>query len=88
MNTTDTVRLTIRPLPDKTPAALRYRSMLKAMLRQYGFRCLAVEWLNADGTVMGSLGNPCPPPRKPSPKTAKARGMNTGLYVDLTRNAG
>jgi hypothetical protein len=35
--------IVLRPLPDTVPVSVRLRRALKALLRQYGFRCLKVE---------------------------------------------
>jgi hypothetical protein len=36
-------RLTIRPVQDDVPPAVRLRGVLKRLLRSYGFRALQVE---------------------------------------------
>ncbi len=36
-------QLTLRPLERQTPAINRLRSALKALLRGYGFRCVACQ---------------------------------------------
>jgi hypothetical protein len=36
-------RVTLRPLPDQTPEPIRLRHFLKAALRQWGLRAVAVE---------------------------------------------
>jgi hypothetical protein len=37
------VCIVLRPLPDPVPAAVRLRRLLKAALRTYRFRCLALR---------------------------------------------
>jgi hypothetical protein len=41
-------RLRLRALPDRVPAAVRLRRLLKVLLRGYGFRALAVEEVPAE----------------------------------------
>lgn len=44
--------LLLRALPDRTPAEIRLRHVLKALLRTYRFRCQAVQELPADDPVI------------------------------------
>lgn len=37
------IRLTLKPLPDDVPEAIRLRHVLKRLLRTYGFRCMAID---------------------------------------------
>jgi hypothetical protein len=41
--------LTLRPLPDRTPATVRLRRLLKILLRAYGFRVLGLRQVVPDG---------------------------------------
>lgn len=47
MNEGDKVRLTLEALPGPSPPVNRLRQALKALLRSFGFRCLAVEEVKA-----------------------------------------
>jgi hypothetical protein len=51
------VRLTVRPLPDDAPAAVRLRRWLKLGLRTFGLKCLSVEEVpnGSPGTAPAAL---------------------------------
>lgn len=45
------VKLTLQPLPDNIPAAVRLRRLLKALLRGYRFKLVKIEDANDKGTT-------------------------------------
>ena len=52
--------LVLQALPDGVPAPVRLRRLLKALLRGYGFRCLAAEEVvtEEEGAARGVLPDP------------------------------
>ncbi len=51
-------QLTLRPLPDDRPVALRLRAMLKNALRQQRLRCVEILELPAPGSPATAAGPP------------------------------
>lgn len=41
------IHLTLRPLPDTVPVAVRLRHVLKRLLRDHRFRCIRIDWHKA-----------------------------------------
>jgi hypothetical protein len=49
-------RLTLKPAPGPVPAVVRLRRLLKACLRGYGLRCVAVEEVTGSAGHLGKGG--------------------------------
>jgi hypothetical protein len=60
------IKLTLRALPDRTPAVNRLRAALKRLLRSYGFVCTriepasALEAVGAEQSPGSEVGGPAP----------------------------
>jgi hypothetical protein len=83
-------RVTLRPVGDGPPVAVRLRHLLKLALRACGLRCLAVEKIAAGKPARGKTKPAASSPRKgpaQTPEAYPAAGLEqtTGDGVDVQR---